>query len=63
MKSFIKDKRDLLKKFIFLLFSSLFIKKANAYQKVSEFEKNTGFRNYGVPSSFEKFLDGLLQTQ
>ena len=61
MKSFIKDKRNLLKKFIISsFFFIIYQKKLMPYQKVSEFEKNTGFRNYGVPSSFEKIFRWIV---
>ena len=35
-------------------------KKALSNFKVSDFEKNTGFRNYGIPSKFEKIFRWII---
>ena len=36
------------------------IKKLYLTLKVSDFEKNTGFRNYGIPSKFEKIFRWII---
>jgi len=56
MKNLIKEKRNFFKNIIIFLSSFLFFKKLKANQNISEFEKKTGFRNYGIPSSFEKIF-------
>ena len=60
MKNLIKEKRNFFKNIIIFLSSILFFKKLKAYQNISEFEKNTGFRNYGIPSSFEKIFRWIV---
>ena len=49
-------------KFSFFGFWALIFgnKKALSNLKVSDFEKNTGFRNYGIPSKFEKIFRWII---
>ena len=61
MKKLQNRKRNLFKAVFFGLLSSLFFKKkANAGESITEFEKNTGFRNYGFPSKFERIYRWIV---
>ena len=60
MKNLIKEKRKFFKNIIIFISSFFFFKKLKANQNISEFEKKTGFRNYGIPSSFEKIFRWIV---
>ena len=55
-----KYRRNLFKFFFSFLFSIFFIKKAKSDLIVTDFEKRTGFRNYGLPSKFEKIFRWII---
>ena len=58
MVSIKKEKRNLAKSFLFILLYPLFFfsKKIGAKTEISDFEKRTGFSNYGWPSKFVKIF-------
>ena len=62
LKRKIADHKRLFFKFSIFGFLALIFKnkKVLSNLKVSEFEKNTGFRNYGVPSKFEKIFRWII---